>query len=56
MTNYEKIMNDMSPDKMAEIMKSSCSHCAYNGKKFCGYECITGIKKWLKSKAKKEES
>lgn len=53
MTNYEKIMSDISLDKMAHLIKdSSCWHCVYNRNKFCGYDCLNGIKKWLKKQSK----
>ena len=52
--NTSVSMVSVDEDNNILIKDSSCCHCAYNSKKFCGYECITGIRKWLKAKAKEE--
>lgn len=53
MTNYEKLMQDMTPDHLAHIIiqMETCEFCAY---KFSCHEmhrwrdCTEGVKAWLK--------
>jgi hypothetical protein len=58
MTNYEKIMNDMTPEMYAEIilegMFNPCLMCAYRDKTRCAFHCLDGIEKWLKQEAEDE--
>lgn len=55
MTNYEKVMNDMTPEMFAEIilegMFNPCLMCAYRNTVRCSSGCIDGIEKWLKEEA-----
>ena len=59
MTNYEKIMNDMTPEKLAELISENtldnpCQFCAYRDETRCGFRCTEGIEKWLKQEAEDE--
>ena len=62
MTNYEKIMNDMTPEKLAELiaedrLDNPCNFCAYYRDSFLSRPCRTcsdGIKEWLKQEEKDE--
>lgn len=57
MTNYEKIMRDMTPEKFAELINdglNACEYCALREKNVCGWNCHTGIEQWLKQEAKDE--
>ena len=57
MTNYEKIMTDMTPEKLAEIIDgvtNPCLTCAYREKKDCLFRCIDGIEEWMKQEEKDE--
>lgn len=60
MTNYEKIMRDMTPEKLAEMILggtfNTCKNCAFQKNDRCGYGCIDGIEKWLKQEETKNES
>lgn len=54
MTNYEKIMNDMTPEKLAEIIdevKNPCLMCVYLEQTYCKFRCREGIEKWLNQEA-----
>lgn len=57
MTNYEKIMSEMTVEKLAGILSGvaySCLTCAYREKKDCLFRCIDGIEEWLKQEAEDE--
>lgn len=56
MTNYEKIMTDMTPEKLARTLNwsYSCYICAYRDKRHCGFHCLGGVEEWLKQEAKME--
>ena len=59
MTNYEKIMTDMTPEKLAELISENtldnpCQFCAYRDETRCGFRCTEGIEKWLKQEAKED--
>ena len=64
MTNYEKIMNDMTPEKLAELISENtldnpCNFCAYYMDSFLNRPCKTcseGIEKWLKREAAKDSN
>lgn len=56
MTNYEKVMNEMTPEKLAEIIANPCLTCAYREKEDCLFQCIEGIEKWLKHEEEKDET
>ena len=55
MTNYEKIMTDMTPEKLTEFIfggiANACCMCAYRDKQRCGFRCTEGIEKWMKQEA-----
>ena len=56
MTNYEKIMIDMTPEKLAELISENtldnpCNFCAYRDETRCGFRCIDGTEEWMKQKA-----
>lgn len=58
MTNYEKIMRDMTPEKLAEILvgvTNPCLTCAYREKKDCLFRCIDGIEEWMKQEEENHE-
>ena len=59
MTNYEKVMNDMTPEMFAEIildgMFNPCLMCAYREKKACLFRCIEGIEEWMKQEEENHE-
>ena len=53
MTNYEKIMSEMTVEKLAELISENtldnpCQFCAYRDETRCGFRCTEGIEKWLK--------
>ena len=62
MTNYEKIMSEMTPEKLAELiaedtLDNPCNFCAYYMDSFLNRPCKTcseGIEKWLKQEAKED--
>ena len=58
MTNYEKIMSEMTVEKLAEILtgdsSNACTHCALRKENVCGWHCNNGIELWLKGEAKDE--
>ena len=62
MTNYEKIMNDMTPEKLAELISENtldnpCNFCAYYMDSFLNRPCKTcseGIEEWLKQEVKED--
>ena len=57
MTNYEKTMNEMTPEKLSEIIDgvtNPCLMCAYHKKTYCMAQCTDGIEKWLKQEAEDE--
>ena len=59
MTNYERIMSEMTPEKLAEIIfdgiANACCMCAYRDKQRCGFRCTEGIEKWLNQEAEDHE-
>ena len=60
MTNYEKIMNDMTPEKLAELLtgnseRNTCLMCAYRNIARCAFQCLDGIEKWLKKEEENHE-
>ena len=59
MTNYEKIMSEMTVEKLAELISENtldnpCHFCAYRDETRCGFRCTEGIEKWLKQEAKED--
>ena len=53
-TNYEKLMNEMTLRKMAEIIDEDtnpCLMCVCRDQTYCKYSCREGIEKWLKQEA-----
>lgn len=57
MTNYEKIMRDMTPENLTELINdglNSCAYCALREKELCGWYCHGGIEQWLKQEAKED--
>lgn len=62
MTNYEKIMSEMTVEKLAEMINDgiisceycACEYCALREKELCGWNCHTGIEQWLKQEAEDE--
>lgn len=51
-TNYEKLMNEMTPGKLAEITDNQCLVCVCRKQTHCKFSCREGIEKWLKQEAK----
>lgn len=64
MTNYEKIMSEMTVEKLAELISENtldnpCHFCAYYMDSFLNRACRTcseGIEEWLKQEAKEDAS
>lgn len=59
MTNYEIVMRDMTPEKLAELIGCSaavniCSFCISQRDYSCHWDCHTGIELWLKQEAEDE--
>ena len=57
MTNYKKIMNEMTVKKLAEIIDgvtNPCLMCAYHKKTYCMAKCTEGIEKWLNQEEKED--
>ena len=54
MTNYEKIMRDMTPEKLAEQATNPCLMCVYREQTDCKFRCREGIEKWLNQEAEDE--
>ena len=58
MTNYEKVMDGMTPEMFAEIILEGalnpCLMCAYSNTVRCSSGCIDGIEKWLKQEEKED--
>lgn len=58
MTNYEKIMSEMTVDKMIDLITddglNACKYCALREKNVCGWHCNNGIELWLKQEVKDE--
>lgn len=58
MTNYDRVMSEMTPEKLTEIIfdgiANSCCMCAYRDKQRCGFHCLDGIEKWLNQEAEDE--
>ena len=57
MTNYEKILNEMTPEKLAYLFDYSiwsCHMCAYGDNTYCNFHCLEGIREWLKQEAEDE--
>ena len=62
MTKYEKIMQEMTPKKYAELLYKDhfkCYFCAYFGTARCGFNkpniCVEGIVEELNSEADLDE-
>lgn len=54
MTNYEKIMSEMTPEMFVEILDGTtnpCLMCVYREQTDCKFRCLEGIEKWLKQEA-----
>ena len=54
MTNYEKVMNEMTPEKLADMIDhgtASCLMCTYRNKSNCSFHCRDGIEEWLNQEA-----
>ena len=59
MTNYENMIRDMTPEKLAELISENtldnpCNFCAYYRDSFLSRPCKTcsdGIAEWLKREA-----
>lgn len=60
MTNYERIMNEMTPEKLTGFIfggiVNACCMCAYRDETRCGFRCTEGIEKWMKQEETKNES
>lgn len=57
MTNYERIMSEMTVEKLAEMINDgiiSCEYCALREKELCEWNCHTGIEQWLKQEEEKD--
>lgn len=62
MTNYDRVMNEMTPEKLAELISENtldnpCHFCAYYMDSFLNRACRTcseGIEEWLKQEAKED--
>ena len=59
MTNYEKIMSEMTVEKLAVLISENtldnpCQFCADRDETRCGFRCIDGSEEWLKQEAKDE--
>ena len=62
MTNYENMIRDMTPEKLAELISENtldnpCDFCAYYMDSFLNRACRTcseGIEEWLKQEAKED--
>lgn len=59
MTNYEKIMSEMTVEKLAELISENtldnpCNFCAYYMDFRACRTCSDGIKEWLKQEAKED--
>lgn len=57
MTNYERIMSEMTPEMFVEILDGTtnpCLMCSYRKQAHCPCRCQEGIKKWLKQEAKED--
>ena len=57
MTNYENMIRDMTPEKLAELISENtldnpCHFCAYRDETRCGFRCIDGTEEWLKQKVR----
>lgn len=65
MTNYERIMNEMTVEKIAELISENtlynpCNLCAYYRDSFISRQCktctcIDGIEEWLKQEEENHE-
>ena len=55
MTNYERIMSEMTPEKLADGIANACCMCAYREETRCGFRCTEGIEKWLNQEAEDHE-
>ena len=60
MTNYEKIMEEMTAEELAELLtgnfskSNTCLMCAYRNTARCAFHCLDGIEEWLKQEAKED--
>ena len=61
MTNYEKIMEEMTAEELAELLtgnfsvRNTCLMCAYRNTARCAFHCLDGIEEWLKQEAEVTE-
>ena len=53
-TNYEKLMKDITPEKLADCIDKGCNHCIYQRTNCAGQTCSKGIKSWLEQEADDE--
>ena len=60
MTNYEKLMKDMTIEKLAmliacDLENNPCLHCDGKNNLSCDFcSCLAGIEEWLKQDAEDE--
>ena len=58
MTNYERIMNEMTPEKLTGFIfggiANACCMCAYRDKQRCGFRCTEGIEEWMNQEEEKD--
>ena len=53
MTNYEKIIEEMTAEELAELLtgnfskSNTCLMCAYRNTDRCAFHCLDGIETWL---------
>lgn len=60
MTNYEKIMAEMTVEKLAYLMdggldENTCRYCTLKDDPECGCMCQYGISEWLQKETKESE-
>lgn len=55
MKNYEKVMSEMTPEKLTGFIfggiANSCCMCVYRDKQRCSFRCTEGIEKWMNQEA-----
>ena len=54
MKNYEKVMNEMTPELLGKILDEDtnpCCFCVCRDQTHCKYSCREGIEKWLQQEA-----
>ncbi len=57
MTNYDRMIQNMTPEKLADLLNltpSACIMCARHRECWPGSHCREGIEKWLKQEEKDE--